>query len=207
MQGSLAAQIYDCERGDGNAQTAANWVVLKLERHERPTVYCSRVGEPGFGWPDVLAALDQRHIAHSSVDFGIADYYSGYQPHLVPRSAFTQFANPPGSGGDFDVSLTNGVWPNVPNPDMLNKPACAIVATPDSKGYYIVAQDGGVFAFGDAPFHDSLPQLGITPAQPVVDMALYAPGGSVEGYWLVGADGGVFSLPPGRTPFYGAANK
>jgi hypothetical protein len=90
---------------------------------------------------------------------------------------------------------------------MLNKPACAIVATPDSKGYYIVAEDGGVFAFGDAPFHDSLPQLGITPAQPVVDMALCLNGSSVLGYWLVGADGGVFSLPPGQVPFYGAANK
>lgn len=203
--GNLSAQIYDCERGDGNAIQAAIWAQKKLALNQRPTIYCSRIGSPGYGYQWVVAALAQLGISLSQVDFGIADYTG--TPHLVPGSAFTQYANPPDSGGDYDLSLTNGIWPGDPDPDMLNKPACALVPTPDSKGYYIVAQDGGVFAYGDAPFLDSLPQLGIVPAQPIVGMGLYTVNQTVEGYWLLGADGGVFALPPGKTPFYGAANK
>lgn len=204
--GSLLAQIYDCERGDGNAQQAADWARRKLALHLRPTIYCSRIGSPGEGWPDVQKALTAIGISLNAVDFGIADYTG--RPHLVIGSAFTQYANPATSGGDYDLSLTNGIWPNEPEPNMLNKPAAQIVATPTGKGYYIVAEDGGVFAFGDAMFHDSLPQLGIIPSQPVVSMALHEPTpGTVDGYWLLGADGGVFALPPGKIPFYGAANK
>ncbi|MGW5649841.1 hypothetical protein [Streptomyces humi] len=33
-----------------------------------------------------------------------------------------------------------------------------IDATPDGKGYWLTRQDGGVFAFGDAPFHGSQPR-------------------------------------------------
>jgi len=64
-----------------------------------------------------------------------------------------------------------------------------IVATPDAKGYWIVDSDGGVFAFGDAPF---LGSMGDRPLNaPVVGMARTADGG---GYWLAGADGGVFAF-------------
>jgi hypothetical protein len=38
----------------------------------------------------------------------------------------------------------------------------SIVATPDSRGYWLIGSDGGVFNFGDAPpFEGSLPGLGI----------------------------------------------
>lgn len=203
--GSLNAKVYDCEQGDGDAADAADWALHKIALEQRPTIYCSRVGQQGYGWPWVQQELTALNIPLSSVDFGIADYTG--TTHLVPGSAFTQYANPPSSGGDYDVSLTNGIWPNSPPTDMLAKPACGIVATPDGKGYYIVAQDGGVFAFGSAPFLDSLPSIGVTPSSPVVGMALYcSPVNVVLGYWLVGSDGGVFALPPGKTPFYGAAN-
>jgi hypothetical protein len=35
-----------------------------------------------------------------------------------------------------------------------------VVPTHDSRGYWIVGSDGGVFAFGDAGFMGSLPALG-----------------------------------------------
>lgn len=200
FNGNLAAQIYDCERGDGNAQQAAAWAQQQLHLHQRPTIYCSRIGSPGYGWPDVQRALTALNISLSAVDFGIADYTG--KPHLVVGSAFTQYASPAfGSGGDYDISLTNGVWPNVPPSAMLNKPAVAIVPTSTGKGYWIVAADGGVFSFGDAQFKGSLPSLGVTPAQPIVSAA----GVSNNGYWLLGADGGVFSF--GAAQFYGSANK
>ena len=37
----------------------------------------------------------------------------------------------------------------------LNKPIVSMAATPDGGGYWMMASDGGVFAFGDAPFDGS----------------------------------------------------
>jgi GH25 family lysozyme M1 (1,4-beta-N-acetylmuramidase) len=65
-------------------------------------------------------------------------------------------------------------------------------------GAWVVAGDGGVFTFGDGPFHGSLPGLGITPNGPVVGIVAHG----MNGYWLVGADGGVFAFgdaPPLNT--------
>lgn len=114
--GNLSARIYDCERGDGNATETAAWAKEKITLHRRPTIYCSRVGETNFGWSWVKAALSIQNIPLSAVDFGIADY-TGVK-HLVPGSAFTQYDNPPHSGGDYDISVTNGIWPNVPTPTL-----------------------------------------------------------------------------------------
>ena len=64
-----------------------------------------------------------------------------------------------------------------------------MAATADGQGYWLVAADGGVFAFGDAPF---LGSMGGTPlVAPVVGMAATHHG---DGYWLVAADGGIFSF-------------
>jgi hypothetical protein len=50
----------------------------------------------------------------------------------------------------------------------LNKPVVGMVATPDGKGYWLVASDGGIFSFGDAAFHGSTG--GMTLNKPVVGM-------------------------------------
>ena len=52
--------------------------------------------------------------------------------------------------------------------------------TPSSQGYWLVASDGGIFAFGDAGFHGSTGNIRLT--KPVVGMAVTPDGG---GYWLV----------------------
>jgi hypothetical protein len=80
---------------------------------------------------------------------------------------------------------------------VLNQPACAIVATPDGLGYWIVAEDGGVFTYGSAPF------VGSEAAKPhnakFVGAACTPTG---KGLWLLGADGGVFT--EGDAPFLGS---
>src|SRR5207302_742242 len=79
----------------------------------------------------------------------------------------------------------------------LNQPIVAMAATPTGRGYWLVARDGGVFAFGDAAF---LGSMGGTPLNaPIVAMAAM-PGGA--GYWLIASDGGVFSF--GTAPFAGS---
>jgi hypothetical protein len=69
--------------------------------------------------------------------------------------------------------------------------------TPTGGGYWFVASDGGVFAFGDAAFHGSAGNLPLR--SPVVGMAATPSGG---GYWLVAADGGIFSY--GDAAFHGS---
>ena len=72
-----------------------------------------------------------------------------------------------------------------------------MAATPDGKGYWLVASDGGVFAFGDASFYGSTG----APPQPTDRGHGRHPDGS--GYWLVAADGGVFAF--GDAGFYGSS--
>jgi hypothetical protein len=63
----------------------------------------------------------------------------------------------------------------------------------------LAGSDGGVYAFGDAPFEGSLPGLKVTPARPVVGIAPTTDG---KGYWMGGADGGVYAF--GDATFPGA---
>ncbi|WP_369085152.1 hypothetical protein, partial [Ferrimicrobium acidiphilum] len=44
----------------------------------------------------------------------------------------------------------------------LNAPIVGGVATPDGKGYWLIAKDGGVFDFGDAHFYGSTYTYGLT---------------------------------------------
>ena len=65
----------------------------------------------------------------------------------------------------------------------------AMAPTPAGDGYWLAADDGGVFSFGDADFRGS---LGGTPLNaPIVAMA---PTPAGDGYWLAAVDGGVFSF-------------
>ena len=72
-----------------------------------------------------------------------------------------------------------------------------MAATPTGKGYWLVARDGGVFAFGDAGYFGSTGGLSLN--QPIVAMASSASG---KGYWLAAGDGGVFSF--GDATFLGS---
>src|SRR5207248_7687951 len=71
----------------------------------------------------------------------------------------------------------------------LQQRIAGMASTPSGQGYWLVAQDGGIFAFGDAAFLGSTGNLHLV--QPIVGMAATASG---AGYWLVAADGGVFTF-------------
>jgi hypothetical protein len=72
-----------------------------------------------------------------------------------------------------------------------------MASTPDGRGYWMVASDGGIFAFGDAAFAGSTGNLVLN--KPVIGM-ITGPGG--RGYFLVASDGGMFSF--GTAPFFGS---
>ena len=79
----------------------------------------------------------------------------------------------------------------------LNKPIVGMAATPDGGGYWLVASDGGIFAYGDAQFYGSTGSIHLN--KPIVGMAPTPDGG---GYWLVASDGGIFAY--GDAQFYGS---
>ena len=54
-------------------------------------------------------------------------------------------------------------------------------------GYWLVASDGGVFAFGDADFAGSMGAIQLN--RPISGMVRYG-----NGYLMVGADGGIFDF-------------
>src|SRR5271155_720515 len=62
-------------------------------------------------------------------------------------------------------------------------------ATKQVSAYWLVASDGGVFAFGGAGFYGSPGAIHLN--KPVVGMAGAR---NSQGYWLVASDGGVFSF-------------
>jgi uncharacterized protein YkwD len=63
-----------------------------------------------------------------------------------------------------------------------------MAATPSGQGYWLASADGGVFAYGDAPFLGA--QAGRALSAPIVTMASTPSG---NGYWMVARDGGVFA--------------
>jgi len=64
-------------------------------------------------------------------------------------------------------------------------------------GYREVASDGGIFAFGTAPFYGSMGGKPLN--KPIVGIAVNPNG---KGYWEVASDGGIFAF--GTAPFYGS---
>jgi NlpC/P60 family len=79
----------------------------------------------------------------------------------------------------------------------VSHPIVGITPTKDDGGYWLVGSDGGIFAFGDAPYEGSTGAIVLN--KPIVGMAATPDGG---GYWLVASDGGIFAF--GDAGFYGS---
>ena len=74
-----------------------------------------------------------------------------------------------------------------------------MVPTVTRHGYFMVASDGGVFAFGDARFEGSCPGIGGCAGTAVAVM----PDQTGNGYWLVTSDAATSTpsaMPPSTAP-------
>jgi len=76
-------------------------------------------------------------------------------------------------------------------------PVAITFAYTHPQGYWLVASDGGIFAFGDAQFYGSMGGHPLN--KPVVGMTGTGDG---HGYWMVASDGGIFAF--GDAQFYGS---
>ena len=72
----------------------------------------------------------------------------------------------------------------------LNAPIVGMVPSVDGAGYFMVASDGGVFAFGDARYTGSCPAIGGCSGAAVAVM----PDATGGGYWVVTVNGSVYAF-------------
>jgi hypothetical protein len=147
--------------------------------------------------------------------FGAAQFYgsTGALTLQRPVVGITPTANDGGywlvasDGGIFSFGNA-GYYGSIPllgfapagstDPKRLNAPIVGMVPSADGAGYFMVASDGGVFAFGDAKFEGSCPGIGGCAGAAVAVM----PDASGNGYWLVTATGHVYAF--GDAVNYGA---
>ena len=177
-----------------------------------------------FGNPNNLNNSAQALLGHAWVGGAVTSDKGGYWG-VTSNADICAFGDAaadtyPSTGYTYSPS---GCWKNV-NAITLNKPivgmasagagiststtpcaqnvtspqaTCTFCPSGTQCSYWLVAADGGVFAFGNAKYYGSTGK--ITLNAPIVGMAATP---DDKGYWLVGADGGVFAF--GDATFYGS---
>jgi hypothetical protein len=109
------------------------------------------------------------------------------------------FSNGAGTADSNAATLTVTTTPPPPPPPPPVTTTTTTTTTPvtTTGGYRLVASNGAVYSYGNAPFYGSMG--GQTLNKPIVGTAS-TPGDG--GYWLVASDGGIFSF--GNATFYGS---
>jgi hypothetical protein len=139
-------------------------------------------GAPAGGTSVTITGLQMTGI--TGVSFG-----------STPAANFTQVSSTQitavssAGTGTVDILLTNAKGTSVPG--LLDQFSYT------SPGYWEVASDGGIFAFGGAPFYGSMGGKPLN--QPIVGITATPTG---TGYWQVASDGGIFAF--GGAGFHGS---
>ncbi|MCP4958706.1 MAG: hypothetical protein GY925_05475 [Actinomycetia bacterium] len=142
---------------------------------------------------------------------GMVEAYGSAEYHGEPQLADEAIAIEPTSSGDGYFVFDSGGrvhaygdaahFGDLTTAGVESVGVVDAVVAPDGKGYWLLGWDGGVFSFGSARFHGSVPEVVPVDALTghVVAMVAAANG---DGYWIFGSDGGVFSF--GNAPFRGS---
>lgn len=165
----------------------------------QPTAFLEfQRGSGGLGQPNEWINVPVASNGTWSATFVVPSFVGG-----LAMTQGSQGGNVTPGSWSFGLPSCTSAAPEVPFTVTSSVPPpsnfAAITGTADGEGYWLAQSGGGVFSFGDAPFHGSLPGLGLTPATPIVGMASTP---HDLGYWLVGADGGVFTF--GDAHYYGS---
>ena len=137
----------------------------------------------GFGDAGFLGSTGGQHPQQAHRGYGRRPRTARATGWWRPTAASSASVTPASSAPPAEAPSTSPLWAWPP--------------TPDGKGYWLVASDGGIFAFGDAGFFGSTG--GSTLNKPIVGMAATPDG---KGYWLVASDGGIFGF--GDAGFFGS---
>jgi len=166
----------------------------------------SLAGQPACTTTRLLAG----ELGWGIFTFGAAQFYgSTGSLHLQrPVVGITPAENRGGywlvaSGGGIFAIGNAGYYGSIPgsglNPSgsglfhSLNAPIVGMVPSSDGSGYFMVASDGGVFAFGDARFEGSCPGIGGCSGAAVC----VVPDATSNGYWVVTSTGAVSTFGDG----------
>ncbi|MGH2705991.1 MAG: hypothetical protein ACRDJ4_13135 [Actinomycetota bacterium] len=135
---------------------------------------------------------------------------SDFGPEIDPQTggtsadgrAFFSFTSATPGTFRLRVYADNEPLDGTPPPEEEDRPREPVFATwvgqnGEGQGYWMVGADGGVFAFGDAPFLGGVGGTKLN--RPIVAMKSHPTG---LGYWLVASDGGIFAF--GRSGFHGS---
>lgn len=113
-------KVCDCETGDLTPDSAAQWAAKEFVAGRRWTIYCNVSTHQA-----VVDALAVFHLEFErDGDWFSADWTG--TAHLTPGASVTQWANPTLDHEQYDISLTDGVWPGTsvgPTPDPAPGPA------------------------------------------------------------------------------------
>ena len=125
--GRVNAHVLDVERGDATPDFAPGWVRRRRGVGADPTIYCN-----ASTWPAVRAAFRAQGVAEPH--YWIALWDGRAQP--VSGAVAKQYADPPASGGHYDLSIVADYWggvdpkPPPPAPVPAPKPAPPPVPAP-----------------------------------------------------------------------------
>ncbi len=140
--------------------------------------------------PGTLHAANYRFVAGPTAVLSLLGPSSGYAVVGSDGSVWPMGST---SGAHGTVNAFYGSMAGSP----LAAPVVGATYTPFHDGYWMVASDGGIFAFGAARFEGSMGGQSLN--RPIVGIAATPDGG---GYWEVASDGGIFAF--GDAGFYGS---
>jgi hypothetical protein len=153
---------------------------------------CQTAGAPGcWGHRDNVLL----NLACQPCELGSGFDPTGYQGYPGWAELLVDTSGAPAA--DFNWSQVTPYLAGTAGGEGVSGATVGIASTPDGGGYWITTSNGGVFAFGDATFYNSL--AGVNLAKPIVGIAATPDG---HGYWLVASDGGIFAF--GNAPFHGS---
>jgi len=104
------ADVLDMEWGDATPAMCPPWANAHAGA---PIIYCSvsRVQEVITAFDGASRPLPLFWTAHYSGNAHICDAACGLPSRAINRMVATQFTDPPGSGGNYDLSLCIPGWP------------------------------------------------------------------------------------------------
>ncbi len=147
----------------------------------------------GRFYAGVLAGLMLATVAGVMVPIGTDTGQAGASAARAATETTSNFWLATPAGNLYPFGTPNFGHPSGP----LKAPIVAMFPSWAERGYWMVASDGGVFAYGAARFFGSTGSLPLN--RPIVGMS---PTPDQRGYWLVASDGGIFSF--GDAHFYGS---